>query len=202
MITDSWRKEFGMHWPLQEPDGVYRTLIRKVTDIDTLLPYIPTKGIAVQAGGMVGMWPARMAKFFERVYTFEPTKEMYPYLVANTAHLPGVITYNAALGRNFEPLRVSYKPSGCSKIYPKGTDVVETLTIDYLDLPRCDLIYLDVEGYELQALEGALRTIEAFKPLLVLEFGPENEKEYLRWAAERRYELVTKVHSDMVLKWK
>jgi hypothetical protein len=34
---------------------------------------------------------------------------------------------------------------------------------------------LDVQGYELQALEGAERTIASFEPVLLIESPPEDE---------------------------
>ena len=42
--------------------------------------------------------------------------------------------------------------------------------IDNLNLHGCDLIQLDVEGYELNALLGAIETIKKYKPVLCIEF--------------------------------
>ena len=44
-----------------------------------------------------------------------------------------------------------------------------TITIDSLQLQRCDLIKFDVEGWETRALNGAIRTISRFKPMLFFE---------------------------------
>lgn len=46
------------------------------------------------------------------------------------------------------------------------TDVI---TIDRLDLPRCDFIKIDVEGHEPQVLAGAWATIKRHKPILAIE---------------------------------
>ena len=43
------------------------------------------------------------------------------------------------------------------------------MTIDDLKLNCCDLIVLDVEGSELDALKGAKSTIERFHPVVMLE---------------------------------
>jgi hypothetical protein len=50
-----------------------------------------------------------------------------------------------------------------------GVGPIPTMRIDDLALPRCDLIYLDVEGEELNALKGAMETIERCKPVIVYE---------------------------------
>jgi FkbM family methyltransferase len=44
-----------------------------------------------------------------------------------------------------------------------------TITIDSLQLQRCDLIKFDVEGWETRAINGAIRTISRFKPVLFFE---------------------------------
>jgi hypothetical protein len=43
------------------------------------------------------------------------------------------------------------------------------LTIDDLSLNSCNLIHLDIEGYELYAIKGAVNTIVKYKPTVVLE---------------------------------
>jgi len=46
---------------------------------------------------------------------------------------------------------------------------VRALTLDSLLLPRVDLIKIDVEGMELEVLEGAMRSIKKSLPLLIVE---------------------------------
>jgi hypothetical protein len=44
-----------------------------------------------------------------------------------------------------------------------------TLRIDDLNLAYCDFIQLDVEGYQLYALMGAINTIKKFRPVISIE---------------------------------
>lgn len=46
---------------------------------------------------------------------------------------------------------------------------IRTMTIDGLALPRLDLLKIDIEGMELQALEGARETIARCRPIIVVE---------------------------------
>lgn len=53
--------------------------------------------------------------------------------------------------------------------YDKPTLKVQTLILDRLRLPRVDLIKIDVEGMEMEALAGAEATIGRCKPILHVE---------------------------------
>ena len=43
------------------------------------------------------------------------------------------------------------------------------MTIDSLELPRCNLLKADVEGMELSVIRGAAQTIAKFRPVLYVE---------------------------------
>lgn len=53
--------------------------------------------------------------------------------------------------------------------YDKPTSRVRTMTIDSAGFTRVDLIKMDVEGMELEALSGAVETISRDKPILYVE---------------------------------
>jgi FkbM family methyltransferase len=53
--------------------------------------------------------------------------------------------------------------------YSKAGISVRRLTVDSLNLGRCDLIKMDIEGMEEAGLAGAAKTIEQFKPILLVE---------------------------------
>ncbi len=57
--------------------------------------------------------------------------------------------------------RISYDPS-------RGV-TVPMLSLDSLSLERADLIKLDVEGMEVEALRGAQKTLQTLKPILLVE---------------------------------
>ena len=49
-----------------------------------------------------------------------------------------------------------------------SSDLIPMVTIDSLNV-NCDLIQLDVEGFEENALKGAYLTIERCKPVIIIE---------------------------------
>jgi hypothetical protein len=48
-------------------------------------------------------------------------------------------------------------------------ETVEVMTLDSLQLPSCRLIKIDVEGMELNVLQGAVELIDKYKPCLYVE---------------------------------
>ena len=168
-VQIEWSDDFRLWWPSTENEGVYKTMLMRVTDCDVLAKYTETHGVVVQAGGFIGMWPARLAKFFERVYTFEPIPHLRECVIKNTNHLPNVRIFDAVLGPTMDEVEIAPKRGGCTRVVEGGALKVKQITIDSLCLVRCDAIYLDVERYELEALKGAPQTIERFIPTVMLE---------------------------------
>lgn len=65
--------------------------------------------------------------------------------------------------------RLGNENIGQSINYDKPTSRVRTMTIDSAGFTRVDLIKMDIEGMELEALAGAIDTIKRDKPVLFIE---------------------------------
>jgi FkbM family methyltransferase len=57
--------------------------------------------------------------------------------------------------------------------------VVQTITLDSLNFPRLDLIKMDIEGMEVDALAGSIKSIERHQPVLLVE-AIKSDKSKLR----------------------
>lgn len=53
--------------------------------------------------------------------------------------------------------------------------VVKSITIDSLDLSRCDVIKIDAEGMEHIVIKGSVNTLEKFQPIIYAECNSVNE---------------------------
>lgn len=133
--------------------------------------------VVVQAGGNQGMYPRLLSDMFETVYTFEPDPVNFHCLVANCQR-DNIIKINAALGYKHEMVSISVDRFvdwdtnyGVRDVVKKESSHIPTFTIDDLDLKYCDLIMLDVEGYELNILKGANKTLEKFNPIIFAEYA-------------------------------
>lgn len=124
----------------------------------------------------MGVYPIALAAHFDRVLTFEPDAENLACLQKNVT-APNVAVFHAALSSKSGTCGVeAVEPDNCGahKIVPNGG--IPTLALDELELDACDLIWLDIEGHEKEAIEGAKMTIERFAPIIILEekgLGPK-----------------------------
>lgn len=193
----------GLWWPDNtSPEAGYEYMIKRVTDVDVAVKYCRKTAVAVQAGGNVGMWARRLAKFFETVHVFEPVPVIYGALCHNVRHLPQVLTYDKLLtDEEYREVAFSVRSGGVSRVVPNTESHVlfeHTTTIDALKLPCCDALFLDVEGHELHALKGAMETISKFRPVITVEVWDHNQEAYRDFFDALHYERVAKVHGDEV----
>jgi len=123
----------------------------------------------LQAGGNCGMYARFYSNYFDRVITFEPEPLNFYCLDRNCVG-PKFVKYNGGLGNTTTEMGIKQGPPtnvGMHKMVPgEGTKMYR---IDDLDINSCDLIHLDVEGYETEALKGAIETIKKFMPIIITE---------------------------------
>lgn len=142
--------------------------------IDRALAYCVNLTCVLQAGARIGMWPKLLAQRVEQVLAFEPDAANYECAARNLEGVANVTLMLAALGEGPRTalLQLSEQSDGLhhiTSIASGSTVEVAMVTIDQYELPRCDAIFLDVEGYELDVLRGAEVTLRRCHPVLVLE---------------------------------
>lgn len=161
---------------------------RIVQDITGLLP-TDQRNLVIQAGGNCGMYPYEYVKHFKKVVTFEPCYRNFKHLIINNPS-SRITAVNGALGQKsgeFVPIRNSTKNSGATHVttIPKiATSFAMTFALDDLGL-KPDLIHLDVEGFELEVIQGARRLLKEVGPLLVVEIKKDNR--FLFWEYLREF---------------
>ncbi len=160
--------------------------------------------VAIQAGGHIGTYPTLLAAHFAHVYTFEPEAENFSCLTRNCTQ-PNVFAARGCLGEKRRTVGLSISLKSTGKHQVRGAGAVPTYRIDDLGVTACDLLALDLEGYELAALAGATETIRRFEPVIVAEengrqlrFGVR-EGELARFLAPQGYRVVQRVGEDLVL---
>ena len=208
----------GQRWKWPKKDEKLKQVNDWVNDLDTVL-FLMTKaeremGVAIQAGGACGIWPVELAKHFGYVYTFEPDPLNYWCLSANVSAYPEkIFPCNFALGENPGTVTTQLHPSESNNVGAYYTadarKGVPRIRIDGMNL-KCDLLCLDIEGREVEALRGAYNTIEINQPYIMIEEKalPQMGKgkpvshtkgEASEWLIKTHgYKLVKEVHRDLI----
>ena len=147
----------------------YNGLSSETDLLKVVQPYLKGNKVVVQAGGNCGMQVVKFAEFFDTVYTFEPDPVNFHCLVNNLPY-DNVIKFQCCLGDSHKMVSMTTLPFEIGGFYVnQNVGTTPTLRIDDLNLSNCDFIQLDVEGYQLFALQGAINTIQKFKPVISIE---------------------------------
>jgi FkbM family methyltransferase len=212
LALTGFRRERGLLWPDYDRRCAEVTFSEVGDLLPAVMPLVPQRRVAVQAGGNCGQLVSQLSEEFGSVYTFEPDPENFVALTVNTALMRGVFRYQAALGaeRALRGLATGdrhFPSTNCGALYMSGAGPIPTLAIDDLGLTVCDLIMLDIEGGEFSALRSAQQTIDRCRPVVVIEdkglgtrFYGEPLHAAQTWLIKHYgYSLVTRVKNDTVL---
>lgn len=159
---------------------------------------LPNDSVCIDAGANIGLVSIPLAQFVSSkngvVYAYEPQRLMSYALCGAAAlnDLENLLVFNQALGAEKGSL-------GAEKIdYAKPQDfglfslvdqskapetTIDVITIDSLGLKRLDFLKVDVEGMEVEVLEGAKKSINLHLPwcwIEVWKVGVENIKAQFR----------------------
>jgi len=193
-------------WWSTEDIGGYDYLQKHNGDtVEKLLPLLKDKKVAVQAGGNCGFVIRQLKQIFETIYTFEPTFSCFLALCMNIPD-ENVFKIQGCLGSENKLVGMAQPRTLVSANYVSGEGIIPTFRIDDLNLNECSLIQLDIEGFEHDALMGAVETITKFHPLLCIErrWGEERgfpeavlDKQLADWG----YVEVDRMYPDVYYKW-
>lgn len=200
--TGDFKTIDGLLWPAQDKYA-YETIKNELdSELPLLLDLCRNKRTVIQAGGNAGLWPIALCHHFQMVRTFEPEASNWECLMRN-ANACNIVRYNKALGAKAQSVSVanpSTRNSGTARVVP-GDDV-DMVTIDSFGWDDVDLIQLDVEGYELPALQGAEKTIAHSRPVICVEVNGTSAAHGISdvdlwvWLSQRGYQRVKQINAD------
>lgn len=145
-----------------------------------LLPLLPSSnGLAIDVGANKGVYLYHLCRRFQRVVAFEPLPSMASYLshaAPANARVHRLALSNKSgeaeirLPRGFNEL-ASLEPAsgGAATGAEIETHATPLATLDSFGLGPVGLIKIDVEGHELNVLEGARATLQRFHPTVLIE---------------------------------
>lgn len=204
---EEYRRQSDLIWPAWDERPMPK-LFDQSENIDVALKYCEHRRVVIQAGGHVGHWPRLLSPLFDWVYTFEPDLTNFRALILNTLENKNITPMFGALGHERGTGKIVYDEINCAAGFIRDGGEAPIMRVDDLKLEHCDLLYLDVEGAEFDALRGAKNTIERCKPIIGLEYkdlgkryGVEDKSIPIKWLSRLAgYEMVERTNKDLILK--
>jgi len=197
MINDVEQRQ-GWWWP--RTDQRCWDYMQTHPDVPQLITeFVPVdqRRVVVQAGGNCGFYPRQYAQLFDRVYTFEPDWLNFYCLNLNVPD-SNVVKIQSCLGDIHQTVGLSIKSVNRGKNFVDGAGAYPVLRIDDLALDQCDLIQLDIEGYEYYALLGAIDTIKKFHPVITVEVWDQLKNRFDHNINQKLDDLLKSLGYDLV----
>jgi len=150
--------------------------------LDLSRQYIPRDGVAIDIGANIGIHSLFFADIATQgiVLAFEPSQETFSFLVENVRHISNIIPINLALSNEkgivdfYIASDNAYSSLKDTQRKPiNRTQKVICTSLDHflegLGIERLDFVKIDVEGFELNVLQGMQKTINTYRPVIQCE---------------------------------
>ena len=134
------------------------------TQRKTALQYVERWKNCIDIGSNVGMWTRELAQKFEQVYCFEPNPNFIECFNKNITESNvklfelGLSNKEHTASQEFNSTQMTNTPGN-----------IQCRTLDSFNLNDIDFIKIDVDGFEIEVLEGAVETITRNKPVINIE---------------------------------
>jgi len=162
---------------------------------------------AVDIGAHVGLWARGLTEKFDKVICFEPCEEFAEILPKNAPKVHTI--HRCALGWREGQVAMAIEPdnTGSTHVARGATGNIPMFPLDHFNLTDVDLIKIDVEGYELDVLKGAVETLRNNDPVIIVEqkeryvIPEEGKHAAVRFLMkELQYRIIGRVVDDWILR--
>lgn len=208
-----------------DPDSYLPSRIKMITGkyeestLDALLSSLPSDGIFVDIGANVGYLSRAVLKKGKpsKVFAVEANPKLIPFLQNNLRIFSNVEIFPVALSDSEgEIVLYAGKDSNVSSVHegyteghhnysPKWISEISAITVKkttadhlFIHLPKIDLMKIDIEGHELNALLGMARLFDLNRICSILfEYSPyaqkcagRNPEELIQFFLQRNFQCV------------
>ncbi len=175
-----YNNAFGLYKPM------YKLFKNKqdAFEIELLKKHIKQNDTVLDIGANIGFYATILSDIVGEkglVHCFEPDSKNFEHLKKTTANFKNIKINNKAVGPKTEKLKIytsknlnvdhrTYKPEE----YDKEIEIDAVSIDDHLaSNPKVDLIKMDIQGFEMQAIQGMQNILDKNKDIkLISEFWP------------------------------
>lgn len=176
--TDLYAPDSETHFTGLDKQGRPMALTYQHDRVEKALSYVRGRDTAVDVGAHIGIITRFLqTKKFKHIHAFEPHPDNYECLVKNVLldeHY--CYLYMRGLGERYESVGIEREVtenSGDRHIVPAADGHACSLgPLDDYALPVLDFLKMDIQGYELFALRGAVATLARCRPVCLIEEEP------------------------------
>jgi FkbM family methyltransferase len=195
-ITQEILKTGGFHFCTMKNDTCVSDSLRANILFEKFLlsfisKLVPPEKDMLDVGSNIGVWSIIYSTVIKgNIYAFEPQQTVYDCLLKNITlnSCANIVPYNYALSDKHTTYRMnasydSKENFGAFRISSDGELHIEARVGDSLQLDNIGFIKMDVEGHELEAIQGLTETITRCHPLLFVEIHndhPNSNRTYAR----------------------
>lgn len=203
-------------WTLPDADRHFRSFMQTHPDnhyqqqaLDLAVSHCANLDLVIDVGANIGLFATRFSAIFQRVVCFEPTTVVYDCLRANCRHATNVEIYK--VGLDHEPGLVTMTAPADSHnvgVYSIRDFVGSQQDLEHETVPvvaldqfglKPDLIKIDTQGFEPNVLRGAMETLAACDPVLLIEVeSPAVRSELQKLLTPIGYRAIAAVRHDQV----
>lgn len=157
----------GLWWPdrLEQKTADFHQT--NLESLKRFLPLVQRRRGVVQAGGSYGLWPKALAAEFETVWTFEPEPDSFRCLCLNVPE-KNVHKFNTALAERPGVCVLKAKGDSAHRAVSFKQGSTPMLSLELMDYVY-DALILDVEGFEVNVLKGASKSVMNHRPVIMIE---------------------------------
>lgn len=168
----------------------------------------------IDCGGNIGSYSIYFSKFIncKKIYSFEPHPEIFDYLKDNIKlnNCENINIYNFGLSNQNQKINlISHIPGNKGAFWfwylneshetpsevgykdheniENSNIIIDSRQLDYFNFENINFIKIDVEGMEIEVLNGAKKLINNYKPLLYIEGSKKTFIDIEKWIMENNY---------------
>ena len=158
---------------------------------------------AIDVGANQGFYTYALSRLFKKVYAFEINKDVTVDLVNYRGNNIEIVHCGLSSSRAETTLYVpvergipftgygSLDPDNLPETSELHKTAVRVKPLDEFALQDISFMKIDIEGHEVEALKGSSRTIERWRPTILLEVKEKNIAEVDLYFSRRQYDAFT-----------